>query len=358
MSDTLSELAIVQSQVAANQSQVAANKSKQDLRSAACKGSNESDSRHQPEYLSARALWCRRGLRFGLLLFIGLLSVAAWIWLFSRFSAPRILKGHVKNVLCVAVSPDSRYVVTGGRDETLRLWDLETGEQVARFDIMAGHIDCVAYSPDGTCVLFGTSGDGALRLLEIESGEEVLRFGQHEHCYASVAFSPDGHHALVGSGDSTMRLFDLKTGKEIRRFEGHTGRIRSVAYSPDGRFAVSGSSGRLPPGERDDHSVRLWDIETAEELCRFEGHTDSVGTVAFSPDGRLVLSGSRDRSMRLWDCATGGNLHRFDALTEKVEAVESVSFSCDGRQVLLCQKSQPPCSGAGKWSGGTSTNWA
>src|SRR3972149_2774551 len=73
---------------------------------------------------------------------------------------------------------------------------------------------------------------------------------------------------------------------------GHSARIESIAFSPDGRLAVSGGW---------DKSMVLWDVETGREVRRFSGHSDSVASVAFSPDGGYVLSGSWDRTLRLWD---------------------------------------------------------
>jgi hypothetical protein len=104
---------------------------------------------------------------------------------------------------------------------------------------------------------------------------------------------------LTGGEDPTARLWDAATGKQIRSFEGHTASLWSVAFSPDGRFVLTGSA---------DNTARLWDAATGRQIRTFAGHTDGVLSVAFSADGRLVLTGSYDTTTRLWDSATGREL--------------------------------------------------
>jgi len=125
---------------------------------------------------------------------------------------------------------------------------------------------------------------------------------------------------LSGSGDKTIRLWNAKTGEQLQApFEAHEGWVRSVAFSPDGKCIVSGS---------DDKTIRLWDAETGEQLQPpFKGHEDWITSVAFSPDGKCIVSGSGDKTIRLWNAEIAEQLqpsHR-----------DQVAFPPDSKHIVL-----------------------
>src|SRR5207245_836997 len=176
---------------------------------------------------------------------------------------------------------------------------------------------------------------------------EVRRFQGHTGEVACVAFSPDGKRALSGAAkrqysihasrekkeetlqkeDNTVRLWDVETGKELRRFEGHRSFVVAVAFSPDGRRALSAGMVQTPP---DQSATWLWDVASGKELHRFHELGGHISSVAFSPDGRQILSGGWSETVRLWDVESGRELHRF----ETPAMVHSVAFSPDGRRAL------------------------
>ena len=318
-------------------------------------------------------LFSRRGVLKGF--YIGAASTAAAVLAVLLYSAlttadrvspqsyDRIFSGHKGSVNSVAFSPDGRTALSGSADETLKLWDLATGEEIRTFSGHKRSVNSVAFSPDGRKALSG-SADETLKLWYVASGDEFSTFtrgftgsvnsvafspdghtalsggnhimlwnlatgwgrelsgGQWSAWVYSVVFSPDGRTALSGSSDKTTKLWDLATGKEIRTFRGDNGWIDSVALSPDGRAALSGSS---------DKTIKLWDLATGNVIRTFRGHTDAVTSVALSPDGRTALSGSSDKTTKLWDLATGKEIWTFNGHTD---AVTSVALSPDGRTAL------------------------
>jgi WD40 repeat protein len=226
--------------------------------------------------------------------------------------------------LSVAFSPDGNKIVSGSTDKTVRLWDATTGKPIGQ--PFTGHKDVVlsvAFSPDGNKIVSG-SFDKTVRLWDATTGKPIGQpFIEQTDAVYSVAFSPDGNKIVSGGNDKTVRLWDATTGKPIGQpFTGHTNEVRSVAFSPDGNKIVSGSW---------DKTVRLWDATTGKPIGQaFTGHTEGVFSVAFSPDGNKIVSGSFDKTVRLWDATTGKPIGQ--PFIEHTDAVYSVAFSPDGNK--------------------------
>ncbi|CCM05582.1 uncharacterized protein FIBRA_07810 [Fibroporia radiculosa] len=183
--------------------------------------------------------------------------------------------GHTGGVLSVAFSPDGRHIVSGSRDNTIRVWDAQAGAQLLpAFDGHTSWVTSVAFSPDGRYIVSGSFG-GTIRVWDAQTGVQPL-----------PAFK--GHTR----SDKTIRVWDAQTSAQsLPAFEGHTRGVNSVAFSPDGQYIVSGS---------EDNTIRVWDVQTGvQPLPAFDGHTSSVLSVAFSPDGRHIVSGSLDKTIRV-----------------------------------------------------------
>jgi WD40 repeat protein len=233
------------------------------------------------------------------------------------------LEGHEDSVLTVAISDDNRRLVSGSVDKTVKLWDLESGRLLNTLEGHKGYVWSVAISGDNDRrSLVSGSSDHTVRLWDLESGHLLLTMRGHEDTVKSVAISGDNRHLVSGSDDHTVRLWDLESGRLLLTLEGHEDAVRSVAISGDNRHLVSGS---------DDHTVRLWDLESGRLLLTLEGHEGHVRSVAISGDNRLLVSGSSDKTVRLWDLKSGRLLN---ILKGHENAVRSVAISTDNRRLV------------------------
>lgn len=240
--------------------------------------------------------------------------------------------GHTASVWSVAFSPDGKRALSGSADRTVRLWDVETGQEVHRLGNHTELVTCVTFSPDGRRALSG-SYDRTVELHDLEKGQTLATFRDLARYVNAVAFAPDGRRAAV-CGENRIHLIDTTTGQTIRRLEGHTAAVLAVAFSPDGQQVLSGS---------DDQSARLWDAgpvpasgrgqhtPTGKSLRTLAGHLGAVRSVAFSSDGKQVLTGGADSTVRLWDRATGQETRRFRKHTQ---AVLRAVFLPDGQATL------------------------
>jgi WD40 repeat protein len=135
-------------------------------------------------------------------------------------------------------------------------------------------VEAVAFSPSGTQVLSG-GGDNTMKLWDVAAGRLLRTFKGHTSVVRAVAFSPDGTKVLSASQDATIKLWDAASGRLLQTFTGHTGTVTSVAFSPDGARFVSGS--RTVAGS--DNSVRLWDVATGRQLHIFTPNSGEISSV-------------------------------------------------------------------------------
>ena len=236
------------------------------------------------------------------------------------------LTRHTDVIQSVAFAPDSRLALTGSMDQTVRLWDVETGGELRRFDC-PGHVSSVAWSQDGLHALFGTF-EGTVILCDVDKWSEIRRV-DHGAGLWSVDYCPTQHWALTAGGKASgtghighILLWNLDTGTELRRFEGHSNGVWRAIFSPDARHVLSASS---------DRTLCLWNVESGQKVRSFEGHSGQVFSVAFASDGQSALSGGEDNMLRLWDISSGAELHRFQGHTRMVRGV---ALSRDGHFAL------------------------
>ncbi len=230
------------------------------------------------------------------------------------------VRHHVGEIHGLAFSPDGKTFacLCKGESEAVHLWETATGKYIQRLFLTGGEensIESIAYSPDGRTVVIGL-GTGGIILLDTTTDARSQNLGHGMRRILGLAFSSDGQLLAGCDIDETVRLWDIKTGKLLRTFIGHKDEVFSVAFSPDGKTVVSSSK----------ESVRLWNTHGEEQLRSVITHTAILGA-AFSPDGNTLASGNADNTVRLWDAKSGEPL---TTLIGHKGEVSNVAFSPDG----------------------------
>ncbi|MFE1959697.1 protein kinase [Streptomyces sp. NPDC059479] len=227
------------------------------------------------------------------------------------------------------LSADGRRVMSASaRVDT---WSVDTGEHISGFEPHRG-AQGTRFSDDGRRALL-VVGDESLQLWDLDSGERVRILAERGHHPAGLRalwLDPDGCFAASCASDQVIRLWDLENGACLREFRGHTSDAQSICVSNDMRFLLS-------CGSYSDRTIRLWDVSTGELVRVFEELSDEAEgsdwhrSVRFTSDGHFAISGADKSSAAVWDVATGRCLH---VMSEHQSGLVIDTLSSDGCYAL------------------------
>ena len=255
------------------------------------------------------------------------------------------VKGHTGEIYAVSFHPNGVLFASGGQDQKTLIWDLRASQQLSQLSINSGNIKKAALHPDGRqlidldCARF----EGLLCLqdearfwlissnsISLVPGRQPLR--DYRQMY-DVQMSPDGSIVAIagcqGEGSTSapcfqhgVRLYLTGTGQPIGvPLEGHTDVISAMAFSPDGRILVTGSQ---------DRTLRIWDGTSGTSTGTvLRSHTGGITALEFSPDGRRLVSAALDRTIRLWDTSTW--LPASQPLRGHADSAYSLAYQPDGK---------------------------
>ena len=251
--------------------------------------------------------------------------------------------GHTKSANAVAFSPDNRWLASGGKDNVIKIWDLANGNVLRTLYGHTSNVNALAVSPDGKLIASGSgdinderdlgtftqggvvggSEDNTVRIWSVQTGQQLQVLRGHELPVAAVAFSNDGH-SLTSVGGDAIKVWDVSAGTELRSQKTQYGKSGMEKLSSMPSFSVFGGG----------------DKERKQELQRQKNFKMSASKIAVSANGQLAAVGQPDKAVKVYDAQAGRELRdlQFKAIPESENS--SLAFSADARLIAFSKTSE------------------
>lgn len=239
------------------------------------------------------------------------------IWDVRSGDCLNILTGHTSRIKSVTFSPDGKMIASASHDGSIRFWGLD-GTVLFRFEGQGG-FNSISFSPDG--LYAASSQDGKICLWDV-LGRKCIRAveGSIYDLSNCISYSMDGETIAAAWGNNIL-ILNAHNGEPIRMMENHDDFIFSVAYSHNGKRIVSTSR---------DKTIKIWDAKTGECMFTFK-HNYDVTSAKYSPDDKIIASSSWDGTIRIWNASDGICLQKTFLSTSAF----SVSFNAQGNKIAI-----------------------
>jgi COMPASS component SWD3 len=262
------------------------------------------------------------------------------VWNLDSGATIHQLKGHSSYVIDVVATPDGKQLISASKDKTIRIWNLESGELVR---ILHGHsqqVNSVVVSPDGQ-YLFSGSRDKTIKIWNLHTGEELKTLSGKSSAIFKLALSADGKLIVSATQRDTIKVWDWQSGKLLHTLSsGSTGFIKIVIHPHGPLYSYDGSN-----------KIRVWDLATGKLLSTIQPYPDvdpeifkcadgteihlpchpiAVESLAVMPDGQTLMIGGMDGSIKVWAIQSNEEITRYQVPEHFVEQIVPTQ---DGRRM-------------------------
>jgi WD40 repeat protein len=283
------------------------------------------------------------------------------VWDIQTGTCVLTLIGHSGIVKNAKYSPDGTYIITDSTDGTTKIWDIGTGDCLLTLSGNSNRTGRIVCSPNGKRLV--TVSDKIGKVWDIETGDCLLSLLGHSDIIYGIAYSPNGEHIVTSSRDYSVKIWDSTNGSCLKTLTGQIAATHNIIFSPNGKYLITNLY---------DKTTKIWDSETSTCLktlknksvigsvvyspdsmqfvtsfnsntaevwnsvmstCLFTliGHIDSISCIAYSPDGKRIVTSSRDDdTVKVWDSDTGNCLMNLSA-----RHVDAITYSPDGKWLVM-----------------------
>ncbi len=228
------------------------------------------------------------------------------------------LKGHQANIGAIDISSDGKIIASAGEDQTIKLWQRETGKLIYSFVGVNEPLQTLAISPNGKSIIAGGL-DGRISQWQLDTKQYKSSFfarvnapDSHDGVILQLAFAANERFIVSASNDKTLRIWGYYTGELKRTLIGHEEAVNTCAISPDSQIIASGS---------DDKTIKLWRFDHSYAYQTFIGDRAAVNSLAFSNDGQYLISGGSDKTIKIWDIKTGKIIRSWQAHEQAIISI-------------------------------------
>lgn len=260
-------------------------------------------------------------------------NVLRTYWGFGAYSLVRDFTGHTGPVWSVCFSPNGKLIATGAGsgDGTVKLWDAKSGNLVHTFSGFSD-VRSVCFNNDGS--ILAAAGDNIIKLWKISDNSELKTLeGAGGLTITVIRFSPDGAILASGSAERTIRLWDVNDGSLVRTLTGHTGTVWSLAFSPDGQTLASGGGGESTGSY--DSFIRLWNVNTGASVKTYNVNTILVWSLEYSKAGDRLACGTHEGNVITWNTSTDAMANNVQGNRISYNNTSSIIASSSGSQINL-----------------------